>query len=95
MPRVTAAMVKELREATGCGMAESKRYLEMAEGDMEIATEIVRYGGYAVMCYVNGEPASYAEIAARFLLDAKKEKERSWRKRLRAWCAAVSSDATR
>jgi elongation factor Ts len=44
---ITAAMVKELREATGAGMMACKQALQDADGDMERATEILREKGLA------------------------------------------------
>jgi crotonobetainyl-CoA:carnitine CoA-transferase CaiB-like acyl-CoA transferase len=40
MPEVTAAMVKQLRDATGAGMMDCKRALIEADGDLERATEL-------------------------------------------------------
>ena len=45
--RITAAMVKELRERTGAGMMDCKRALTEAEGDMEKAIGIMRLSGQA------------------------------------------------
>ena len=42
MADITAAMVKELREKTGLGMMESKKYLIRAEGDMDAAVRLFR-----------------------------------------------------
>jgi elongation factor Ts len=47
MTQITAAMVKELREATGAGMMACKQALQDADGDMERATEILRENGLA------------------------------------------------
>lgn len=44
---ITAAMVKELRERTGAGMMDCKKTLTKAEGDMELAIEIMRKSGAA------------------------------------------------
>ncbi len=44
---VTAAMVKELREATGAGMMECKKALTETNGDMEAAVEFLRKNGQA------------------------------------------------
>ena len=43
--RITAAMVKDLRERTGVGMMECKRFLTEAKGDMERAIELLRKSG--------------------------------------------------
>jgi elongation factor Ts len=46
-PKITAAQVKALRDATGAGMMDSKRALEEAGGDEAAATEILRARGLA------------------------------------------------
>lgn len=47
MTQITAAMVKELREATGAGMMDAKNALTEAQGNMEEATKILRKKGLA------------------------------------------------
>ncbi|MCG8636146.1 MAG: translation elongation factor Ts [Desulfobacterales bacterium] len=47
MPEITAAMVKELRAATGSGIMDCKRVLADADGDMEKAIELLRKKGLA------------------------------------------------
>ncbi|MCP4023255.1 MAG: translation elongation factor Ts [Desulfobacteraceae bacterium] len=47
MAEITAAMVKELREATGSGIMDCKRVLGEAEGNMEKAVELLRKKGLA------------------------------------------------
>ena len=42
---ITAAMVKDLREATGLGMMDCKKALEAAGGDIELAKEDLRKKG--------------------------------------------------
>jgi elongation factor Ts len=44
---VTAAMVKELRDASGAGMMDAKKALIEAEGDMEAAVDWLRTKGLA------------------------------------------------
>ena len=44
---ITAQMVKELREMTGCGMMDSKKALEASNGDMDAAVEFLRKKGLA------------------------------------------------
>ncbi len=44
---ITAAMVKELREATGAGMMDCKKALMEADGDMEAAVDVLRTKGLA------------------------------------------------
>ena len=45
---ITAQMVKELREMTGCGMLDCKKALESSNGDMDAAIEFLRKKGLAV-----------------------------------------------
>lgn len=45
--KVTAQMVKELREATGAGILDAKKALDAAGGDMEAATKALREKGLA------------------------------------------------
>jgi elongation factor Ts len=47
MADITAAMVKQLRDATGAGMMDAKAALVEAQGDMEEATKILRKKGLA------------------------------------------------
>lgn len=44
---VSAQAVKELRDKTGAGMMDSKRALVEADGDLELATKILREKGIA------------------------------------------------
>ncbi len=61
---ITAAMVKELREATGAGMMDCKRALEESNGDIEKATEILREKGLAAAA------KKASRIAAEGLVDS-------------------------
>jgi len=47
MVQISAAMVKELREATGSGIMDCKRVLADAEGNIEKAIELLRKKGLA------------------------------------------------
>ena len=42
MAAITAAMVKELREATGSGMMDCKKALGATDGDMDKAVELLQ-----------------------------------------------------
>ena len=42
---IPAALVKELRERTSAGMMECKKYLQKAEGDIELAIDLMRKEG--------------------------------------------------
>lgn len=47
MADISAAMVKELREATGSGIMDCKRVLAEADGDMDKAIDLLRKKGLA------------------------------------------------
>jgi elongation factor Ts len=47
MAEITAAMVKQLRDATGAGMMECKKALAEADGNIDEATTILRKAGLA------------------------------------------------
>lgn len=47
MVQISAAMVKELREATGSGIMDCKKVLADAQGNMEKAVELLRKKGLA------------------------------------------------
>ncbi len=47
MVEISAAMVKELRQATGSGIMDCKRVLAEAEGDMSTAVDLLRKKGLA------------------------------------------------
>lgn len=47
MVEISAAMVKELRAATGSGIMDCKRVLAEAEGDYETAVDLLRKKGLA------------------------------------------------
>jgi elongation factor Ts len=45
--KITAQMVKELRQSTGAGVLEAKKALEVTNGDFEAAVDILREKGAA------------------------------------------------
>src|SRR5882762_5749234 len=47
MTNITAAMVKELRDATSAGMMECKRALQESDGDFDEAVKLLREKGMA------------------------------------------------
>ena len=55
---ISAAMVKELRERTGCGMMDCKKALADAEGNMDKAIDILREKGMAKAVKKSGRIAS-------------------------------------
>jgi elongation factor Ts len=64
MPEITAALVKELRDATGAGMMDCKRALIEADGDMARATEILREKGLASQAKRAGRSANQGLVDA-------------------------------
>ena len=45
--QITASLVKELRERTGAGMMECKKFLIATDGDIELAITEMRKAGQA------------------------------------------------
>jgi elongation factor Ts len=72
MADISAAMVKELREATGSGIMDCKRVLAEADGNMEKAIELLRKKGLAKAAKRAGRSTSegiihsYIHTGARF-----------------------------
>ena len=58
MANVTAAMVKELRDATGAGMMDCKKALVAADGDMQKAIDAMRKSGAAKAAKKAGRTAA-------------------------------------
>ena len=63
MATVTAAMVKELRDATGAGMMDCKKALVAADGDMDKAIDEMRKSGAAKAAKKAGRTAAEGVIA--------------------------------
>src|SRR6188768_2700820 len=63
MPTITAAQVKQLRDATGAGMMECKKALTEADGDFDKAVEILRITGAAKAAKRSDRSASNGLIA--------------------------------
>lgn len=55
---ITAAMVKELREITGCGMMDCKKALSDSDGNMDKAIELLREKGLAAAAKKAGRIAA-------------------------------------
>ena len=64
MTTITAAQVKELREATNVGMMECKKALTEAGGDLEAAIRLLRERGMAIASKRAGREAKEGVIAA-------------------------------
>lgn len=87
MAQITAAMVKELREATGVGMMDAKKALVESEGNFDEAVDILREKGMAkaakkndrvaaeglAAVYVEGNTAAIVEINSETDFVAKNE----------------------
>lgn len=59
---ITAALVKELREATGAGMMDCKRALVDADGNMEAAVDVLRTKGLADLAKKSGRATNEGTI---------------------------------
>jgi elongation factor Ts len=64
MAEITAALVKELRDALGISMMQCKNALVEAEGDLEQATRILRERGVAVAAKKADRVANQGRIAS-------------------------------
>ena len=69
---ITAAMVKELREATGAGMMDCKKALAATDGNMEAAVDFLREKGLATAQKKASRIAAEGIVAAALTEDAKK-----------------------
>ncbi|HPF19530.1 MAG TPA: translation elongation factor Ts [Bacillota bacterium] len=67
---ITAAMVKELREATGAGMMDCKKALTETGGDLEKAVDYLRENGLAKAAKKAGRLASEGLVRLAFSQDA-------------------------
>jgi elongation factor Ts len=71
MVQISAAMVKELREATGSGIMDCKRVLAEAEGNMENAVDLLRKKGLAKAAKRAGRSTSEGVILSYIHTGAK------------------------
>jgi elongation factor Ts len=65
MSQISASLVKELRERTGAGMMDCKRALEEANGDLELATRLLREKGMASAAKRAGRATTEGRVADR------------------------------
>ncbi|MDQ1266104.1 MAG: Elongation factor Ts [Bacteroidota bacterium] len=72
MAGITPQMVKTLREKTGAGMGDCKKALDDADGDMNLAIEILRKKGAASAAKRADRSAKEGTIAALTTPDGKK-----------------------
>jgi elongation factor Ts len=61
---ITAKMVKELREATNCGMMDCKKALAECDGDMDKAVEYLRKKGIASAAKKEGRTTSQGLVGS-------------------------------
>jgi elongation factor Ts len=69
MSQISATLVKELRERTGAGMMDCKRALEEANGDLELATRLLREKGMASAAKRAGRATTEGRVAERLAAD--------------------------
>jgi elongation factor Ts len=67
--QISAALVKELRERTGAGMMDCKRALEDANGDLDVATRLLREKGMASAAKRAGRATTEGRVAERVAPD--------------------------
>jgi elongation factor Ts len=64
MAEITAAMIKDLRERTGAGMADCKKALQEVDGDLDKAIDFLRKKGLAKAAKKAGREASEGAVAS-------------------------------
>jgi elongation factor Ts len=67
--QISASLVKELRDRTGAGMMDCKRALEDANGDVELATRLLREKGMASAAKRAGRATTEGRVADRVAAD--------------------------
>ena len=72
MSQISASLVKELRERTGAGMMDCKRALEDANGDLEVATRLLREKGMASAAKRAGRATTEGRVLERVTDDGAK-----------------------
>ncbi|MBM6952271.1 translation elongation factor Ts [Enorma phocaeensis] len=70
MAQITAAMVKQLREMTDSPMMECKKALVEADGDMDVAVDVLRKNGLAAAAKKAGRATNEGAIGAYVSEDA-------------------------
>ena len=71
MAKITAAMVKQLREMTDSPMMECKKALVEADGDMDAAVDVLRKNGLAKAAKKAGRETNEGAVAAYVSEDGK------------------------
>ena len=70
MAKITAAMVKELRDMTGVAMMECKKALVEADGDIDAAVDVLRTRGLAAAAKKAGRATNEGTIGVAITEDA-------------------------
>jgi elongation factor Ts len=70
--KISAALVKELRDRTGAGMMDCKRALQDANGDLEAAEKLLRERGMASAAKRAGRETPEGKVGYRVGEDAKR-----------------------
>ena len=71
MAKITAAMVKQLREMTDSPMMECKKALVEADGDIDLAVDVLRKNGLAKAAKKAGRETNEGAVAAYVYEDGK------------------------
>ena len=69
--KISAALVKELRDLTGAGMMDCKRALQDTNGDLEAAKTLLRERGLASAAKRAGRETTEGKVGYRVADDAK------------------------
>lgn len=72
MSKITAADVNKLRKQTGAGMMDCKKALVEAEGDFEVAIDLLRKAGQKVAAKRGDRDANEGLVIAKATADGKK-----------------------
>ena len=71
MSQISASLVKELRDRTGAGLMDCKRALEDANGDLEVATRLLREKGMASAAKRAGRATTEGRVLDRVAGDGR------------------------
>lgn len=72
MTKITAAMVKELREITGAGVMVCKKALKTTDGDMKVALKELRKAGEAIAAKLSDKKTAEGVVVIAISDDGKK-----------------------
>lgn len=71
MPEITAALIKDLRDRTDCGMMDAKRALQETGGDIDKAIDLLRKKGEIKQAKTAGRVTSEGRIGLSISADGK------------------------